>query len=91
MTTRLYRIVNPTEALERIPECTEVLLQGQPFTSRVQVFVSIGFLDKSEDLASKIGTYVHGRRWATLTRNEGHYGEVQVTDSSSEEKENSDA
>lgn len=61
-----------------LPEGKELLLQGQPFTDKVQVFVSIGFLNKSEDLASKIGAYVHGRRWAKLTRNDGHYLEVEV-------------
>lgn len=72
--------------VEGIPEGTQLLLQGQPFTDRVQVFVSIGFLNKSEDLASKIGAYVHGRRWAKLTRNDGHYLEVEVEDREDEGK-----
>lgn len=63
---------------EFVKEGTQVLLQGQPFSDRVQVFVPIGFLSKSEDLAEKIGQYVNGRRWATLTRNDGHYLEVEV-------------
>lgn len=70
---------------EFIREGTQLLLQGQPFTNRVQVFVSLGFLNKSEDLASRIGAYVHGRRWATLTRNDGHYLEVEVEDHSEDE------
>jgi hypothetical protein len=63
-----------------IDEGVEVLLQGQPFTDRVQVFVPIGFLNKSEDLASEIGAYVHGRRWARITRNDGYYIEIEVED-----------
>lgn len=66
--------------LERIPETTGVLLTGQPFTDRVQVFVPVGFLNKSEDLATQIGAYVHGRRWGTISRNDGHYIEVTTED-----------
>lgn len=69
---------NLTIGLDALIEGDEVLLQGQPFTDRVQVFVPIGFLNKSEALAERIGAYVNGRRWAKLTRNDGHYLEVEV-------------
>lgn len=68
----------PTKLLENIPEGIQVLLQDQPSKDRVQVFVPIGFLNKSKDLALRISQYVHGRQWATLTRNDGHYIEVEV-------------
>lgn len=75
----LFKITDlPTLNHEAVDEGTPVLLTGQPFTDRVQVFVSLGFLDKSETLASTIGQYVHGRRWGTLTRNDGHYLEIEV-------------
>ena len=93
MTKHLFTMT-PTDSfpsLERLPEGTQLLLQGQPFTDRVQVFVSIGFLTKSHDLASKIGQYVHGRRWATLTRNDGHYLEVEVREDDNTPKEAQDA
>jgi len=74
----LEQAENSIEFAAYVPENTEVLLQGQPFSDKVQVFVPIGFLNKSEDLSSKIGAYVHGRRWANLTRNDGHYLEIEV-------------
>lgn len=68
----------PDMDVASIPEGWPVLIQGQPFSDKAQVFVLIGTLNKSEDLATKIGSYVHGRRWGTLTRNDGHYLEVEV-------------
>lgn len=70
----------PTKLIEHIPEDWSVLLQGQPFSDDVKVFVEIGTLNKSEDLASQIGQFVHGRRWGTISRNDGHYIEVSTED-----------
>lgn len=63
-----------------LDEGTPVLLQGQPFDDRVRVFVAVGYLNKSEYLATQIGQYVHGRRWGTISRNDGHYIEVTTED-----------
>lgn len=86
MTKHLFTVSETAGELyvEMVPEGTQVLLQGQPFSDRVQVFVPIGYLNKSEDLASKIGQYVHGRRWGTLTRNDGHYLEVEIEEHETE-------
>lgn len=81
----------PDLDLEGIPENWPILLQGQPFSDRVQAFVLIGTLNNSEDLANKIGAYVHGRRWATLTRNDGHYLEVEVDEHDNNEGKASNA
>lgn len=66
--------------MEVIPENTEVLLTSQPFDDRVRVFVPIGYLNKSEDLAQQIGQYIRSRRRGTITRNDGHYIEVTIED-----------
>ena len=78
MPKHLFTVTDIVDEADKIDEGTQVLLQGQPFTDRVQVFVPIGFLNRSEELSSKIGLYVHGRRWGTLTRNDGHYLEIEV-------------
>jgi hypothetical protein len=75
--------------LESVPENTEVLLTGQPFSNSVRVFVPIGHLVKSEELANKIGVTVHGRRWARITRNDGHYIEVETEDYEQEQEASS--
>jgi hypothetical protein len=66
--------------LESVPEDTEVLLMGQPFSDQVRVFVPIGYLKGSEPLAEQMGQTVHGQRWGYITRNDGHYVEVEVED-----------
>jgi hypothetical protein len=76
----LFTMTDLKPGIDFVKEDTPVLLQGQPFSDQVKVFVEIGTLNKSEDLASKIGQYVHSRRWGTITRNDGHYIEVTTED-----------